>query len=119
MRLFDDFERTYYGPADPSEPFYEFLNRIHDPRAEQARALCNQWFRDYANDATEDELARFLGNFCGRDNRNHYAAWFELLTHQILVRIRLRYIVRLELSLIWAEVLDGPAAGRRQLDVNS
>ena len=100
MRLFDDFERTYYGPADPGEPFYKFLNRFDDPRAEQARALCNQWFPDYEHDAPEDEIARFLGNFCGKDDGNHYAAWFELLTHQILVRIGFDVTVepKLELS---------------------
>ena len=99
-RLFNDFERTYYGPADPSEPFYEFLNRLDDPRAEQARALCNQWFPNYENDAPEEELARFLGNFCGKDDGNHYGAWFELLTHQILVRIGFDVTVepKLELS---------------------
>ena len=100
IRLFDDFKRTYYGPADPGEPSYEFLNRFDDPRAEQARALCNQWFQDYANDAPEDELARFLGNFCGKDDGNHYAAWFELMTHQILAKIGFDVTVepKLELS---------------------
>ncbi len=100
MRLFDDFERTYYGPADRGEPFYEFLNRFDDPRAEQARGLCNQWFLDYANDTPEGELTRFLGDFCGEDDGNHYAAWFELLTHQVLVRIGFDVTVepKLELS---------------------
>ena len=100
MLLFDDFERTYCGPADPGEPFYEFLNRLDDPRAEQARVLCNQWFLDYKYDAPEDELARFLGNFCGKNDGNHYAAWFELLTHQVLVRIGFDVTVepKLELS---------------------
>ena len=100
MRLFDDFERTYYGPADTGERFYKFLDRFDDPRAEQARALCNRWFSDYANDAPEGEVARFLGNFCGKDDGHHYAAWFELLTHQILVSLGFDVTVepKLELS---------------------
>ena len=99
MRLFDDFERTYYGPAEPGEPFYEFLNRLDDPRAEQARALCNQWFSDYANNSPYDELACFLGNFCGNDYGHHYAAWFELLTHQILVSLGFDVTVEPKLKL--------------------
>ena len=86
-RLFDDFERTYYGPANPGEPFYKFLDRFADPRAARARDLCNLWFPKYVNDAPTDELPRFLGNFRGKDDGQHYAAWFELLTHQILVRL--------------------------------
>lgn len=104
MRLFDDFERTYYGPADPDEPFYKFLDRFNDPRAEQARTLCNQWFPDYECDAPEDELARFLGNFCGKDDVNHYAAWFELLMHQILVRIGFDVTVEPKLKLAGHEL---------------
>ena len=104
MLLFDDFKRTYYGPADPGEPFYKFLNRFDDPRAEQARALCNQWFLDYKYDAPEDALARFCGNFCGKNNRNHYAAWFELLTHQILVRIGFDVTVEPNLELSGREL---------------
>ena len=110
IRLFDDFERTYYGPADPGEPFYEFLNRLDDPRAEQARALCNQWFSDYANNSPEDELVRFLGNFCGNDYGHHYAAWFELLTHQILVSLGFDITVEPKLKLSGRELTPDLAA---------
>jgi len=110
MRLFDDFERTYYGPAEPGEPFYEFLNRLDDPRAEQARALCNQWFSDYANNSPYDELACFLGNFCGNDYGHHYAAWFELLTHQILVSLGFDVTVEPKLKLSGRELTPDLAA---------
>ena len=110
MRLFDDFERTYHGPADLREPFYEFLNRFDDPRAEQARALCNRWFSDYANDAPEDGLARFVGNFCGKDDRHHYAAWFELLAHQTLVSLGFDVTVEPKLELSGRELTPDFAA---------
>ena len=87
MRLFDESERTHDGPADPGESFHAYINRSVRPEAAQARDLCNLWFADYANDAPKDELGRFLQNFRSKDNNHHYAAWFELLTHQILVRL--------------------------------
>ena len=87
MRLFEEFERTHDGPADPGESFYAYINRSRRPRAEQARDLCNLWAADYANDGPEDERSRFLGDFRSKGYRQHYAAWFELLMHQILVRL--------------------------------
>lgn len=87
MRLFDDFERTFDGPSDPGESLYAVLNRCADPRAAHARELCNQWYPDYANDAPDDELRRFLGDFRTKDDKQHYAAWFELLMHQTLARL--------------------------------
>ena len=87
MRLFTEFERTHDGPADPGESFHAYINRSARSEAAQARDLCNLWFADYANDASKNELNRFVKNFRSKDYNQHYSAWFELLTHQILVRL--------------------------------
>lgn len=87
MRLFKEFERTHDGPGDPGESLYKYIYRSSRLQAAQARDLCNRWFADYENDASEDELSRFLGDFRSKGCKQHYAAWFELLTHQLLVRL--------------------------------
>ncbi len=97
MQLFGEFERTHDGPADPGESFHSYIDRSVRPEAAQARDLCNLWFADYANDASKDELSRFLGDFRSKDDNQHYAAWFELLTHQILVRLGLYVTIHPEL----------------------
>ena len=109
-RLFDEFERTDASPKLPDESFYEFLNRFADPRAEQARELCDQWFEDYARDMSEDDLNRFVADFCNRDSRQHYAAWFELLTHQTLVRLGFDVTVEPKLELFGRELKPDFAA---------
>ena len=87
MCLFKEFKRTHDGPGDPGESLYKYIYRSSRLEAAQARDLCNWWFADYANDVSEDELSRFLGDFRSKGLKQHYAAWFELLTHQLLVRL--------------------------------
>lgn len=96
--LFDDFERTFDGPADPGESLYSYVNRSARQQAAQARKLCEEWFADYTNDATAEELKRFTGDFRSKNDKQHYAAWFELLTHQIFVRFGLDMSIHPELS---------------------
>ncbi len=87
MCLFKEFERTHDGPSDPGESLYDYIDRSDRPQAKEARDLCNQWFADYAKVVSKDERSRFQGDFRSKDNRQHYAAWFELLTHQLLVKL--------------------------------
>ena len=56
-------------------------------QAAEARLLCKRWFAQYAKSTRPDELKRFVGDFRSKSNKQHYAAWFELLIHQILVRL--------------------------------
>ena len=98
MCLFREFERTHGGPADPGESFYKYIDRSARLQAAQARDLCNRWFADYANDASVDELSRFLRDFCSKGYRQHYAAWFELLAHQLLVRLGFSVTVHPDLA---------------------
>ena len=87
MRLFDDCERTHDGPADMVESLYAYINRSARLQAAEARMLCERWFAQYAKSALPDELNRFVGDFRSKSNKQHYAAWFELLIYQILVRL--------------------------------
>ena len=87
MCLFKEFERTHDGPGNPGESLYDYIDRSARPQATEARDLCNQWFADYAKVVSKDERSRFQGDFRSKDNRQHYAAWFELLTHQLFVKL--------------------------------
>ena len=101
MHLFDDFERVDEGPGKIGESLYKYLNRSARPRATQGRELCERWFGDYEKSASAEELKRFVGAFCSRAAKQHYAAWFELLIHQIL--IRLGYLVKIHPDLAGSE----------------
>lgn len=88
MRLFDKYERTDDSPIAPGETFPSILNRSSAPHFVEARKLIEQWFRDYAQDATEREAKRFRGEFESKNSSKHLGAVFELLVHQILVRLK-------------------------------
>lgn len=88
IRLFDDFERTHLGPASVGESHYEYLNRSCRTEAVQARELSERWFEEYSRDAPECDVENLRSRFRNKRYKQHYAAWFELLTHQILVRLR-------------------------------
>ena len=86
-RLFDDIQRTHHGIIDLHEHYFPYLNRSARSKANQARKLCEEWFDCYKQDASESEINEFRKRF--RDDRyeQHYSAWFELLVHQVLVRL--------------------------------
>ena len=87
MRLFDDGERTYEGRIDEGESFRSFLNRSAHPLASKLRDRCNDWLKDYSSDASEDDLKDFLARFSSNRNEQFSAASFELIMHQMLVRL--------------------------------
>ena len=88
MCLFDDFERTHPGRSDKlHESDFDYLNRSARPRAAEARDLCERWFADYSRDASRAHINDLHGRFRDHDLIQHHGAWFELLTHQILVRL--------------------------------
>lgn len=85
--LFDEIERTHDGIKDPHESHFSFLNRSAWDDVEQARRLCEEWFKYYKQDASDGEIAEFRRRFRDKHNILHYSTWFELLVHQILVRL--------------------------------
>lgn len=87
LRLFDDIERTHQGAGDNHEPLFRYLNRSARSEANQARKLCDEWFDRYKQDASESEINEFRTRFHEKHNILHYSTWFELLVHQLLVRL--------------------------------
>lgn len=89
--LFDDFKRIHPGRSDKlHESDFDYLNRSARPRAVEARDLCERWFSVYSRSATEDNLKDLRSRFRNRRLTQHHPAWFELLTHQVLVRLGFR-----------------------------
>ena len=88
MLLFDDCKRTHLGRSDKlHESEFDYLNRSARPEATEARDLCERWFADYSSTATDNHLKDLRSRFRDRNLTQHHPAWFELLTHQILVRL--------------------------------
>jgi len=83
MRLFDEFLRTDDSPAKGTERLYPFLNRSSWPVCDRARVLCEYWFSRYPVSDREDMFERFTSK---RDN-DHRGAYFELLIHELLLRL--------------------------------
>ena len=81
LTLFDDFERTDGRQGRRRESTFSFYNRSAWPSAENVRVTLEQWFADYPADSRPGLRARFR-----QRDENHYAAFFELLLHQILIR---------------------------------
>ena len=83
MWLFDEIAREYDGPALYAEPAFDYLNHSSRPEAEKVRRVVEGWFERYP----EPERADLCGRFRSRNNRQHYAAFFELLLHELLMRL--------------------------------
>ena len=92
--LFDKCERTHPGRSDRlHESEFDYLNRSARPRAAAARDLCERWFTDYSNDASREDIKDLRGRFRDKRLTQHHGAWFELLAHQILVRLGFEVLV--------------------------
>ena len=88
LRLFDDFKRTHPARSDRlHESEFDYLNRSARSRAQIARDLCDRWFAEYSNDAETRHINDLYGRFRDHGLIQHHGAWFELLTHQVLVRL--------------------------------
>lgn len=83
MKLFDDIEREYEGPALHAEPTFHFLNRSAQPRIGRIRQVLEGWFSRYPI----AEQAYLGTNFRSTENYNHRAAFFELFLHELFVRL--------------------------------
>ena len=83
MQLFDDFSRTDDSPSKSAERLYPFLNRSPWPVCARARALCESWFSRYPTGDQKDLYRRFTS----RRDKDHRSAYFELLLHELLIRL--------------------------------
>ncbi len=82
-------DRTFTGLVGVNESHFSFLNRSAIDRAVVAQEPCERWYDDYSKDAEKAELKRLRSSFRSSIYRQHYSAWFELLVHQILLRLGL------------------------------
>jgi hypothetical protein len=79
MMLFDEFVRTYNGKANHMEDDFSFLNRSARSAYERVRAVLEDWYESYP-DHHKGELKRRLRS-------DFSAGFFELLLHQLLLRL--------------------------------
>lgn len=85
MRLFNDGPRTRMTYKRYSESGYEFLNESSLPFVAQARERIQKWFDAFPKQSKPDWHARFTDS---RDTE-HIGAYFELLLHEMLLRLGL------------------------------
>lgn len=86
MQLFDGMIRTYEGPALYAEPAFAYLNRSASSVAETVRRTLEIWFSRYPESERTDLRARFRS----KDDQHHYSAFFELVLHELLLKMNCR-----------------------------
>jgi hypothetical protein len=86
MSLFDNMERFDLGPAFYAEPKFTYLNRSHRLGAQRIRELLDSWFSRYPEQHRIDLRGRFRSTI----DAHHLAAFFELLLHELLLRLGAR-----------------------------
>ena len=94
MELFSDFERT----AELSElrrlSLFEAFDQAPYAGAATFREMCNDWFSRFPS----SERVDLKGRFTSSDDDVHKSAWFELLLHEPLLRLRLTTVVHPEVT---------------------
>ena len=81
--LFDDMKRTDASSRHPNELFFAYLNRSADPKAVEIRGRLESWFERFPVEARDDVRGRFRQD----DDHAHRGATFELLIHELLIRL--------------------------------
>ena len=76
LKLFDEFQRTRKGRADHDSSQFEFLNTSTWKAAAYVRNRVNEWARGFPVD--KDFVTRFRSS----NNKEHNAAFFELVMFQ-------------------------------------
>ena len=85
LKLFDDMERTDKSPMRPDESQFCHLNRW--PEGEKIRIDLESFFARYPKERQSDLRGRFRGKKGSNENVHYRAAMFELLIHEVLVRL--------------------------------
>ena len=83
MTLFDDVARENGNPASHGEDSYSFLNRVASPSWAKVRAVLDEWFANYPDEAKAD----LRGRFQSRRAAQHWGAWWELYLFTLLRRL--------------------------------
>lgn len=93
IRLFDDSERSYYGPIGYSETKFEYLNRSAHEWTGNVRDTFEFWFGKFPEDKKRDLHSRI------RSGDDHMlGASLEIVTHAILEAIAIKVIVEPHLA---------------------
>src|SRR5659263_296580 len=88
MRIFDDIQRRYKGPALHGEKTFSFVNRSARPAVDAIRMVLEDWFARYPSADQPSLRRRFRDNFD--------SAFFELFIHEWLLRAGARVQVHPE-----------------------
>ena len=81
--LFEERERSYFGPRRWAEPHFTFLDRSGHPTEARVRALMNKWYMEYPETARAD----LRGRFRSKDIGQHTGALNELFLHALFRRL--------------------------------
>ncbi len=85
MSLFDDFNRTYDGPASYNEDRYHFFNRSARPASACIRETLETWFTHYPDNNKTELKARFQSE--------SDSAFYELFLHELFLKIGCEVVV--------------------------
>jgi len=94
MKLYDDFKRTDESPCGRSEPAYAFYNRCGWPMAAKVREAHELWFSRYP----EEHKGDLRGRFVSEDNVQHYSGLFELVLHELFLKLGCEIVIHPELN---------------------
>lgn len=83
MKLFDDIERTYVGPAGYAEPHFTYFNRSARTDIEAMREYLERWFRYYPDSLKKEFRSRFRSDL----SRHHYGAFTEMYCYYFLKKL--------------------------------
>ena len=81
MTIFDDIPRDDADPPHQDETAFAYLNRSGRAEAAKVRALVDDWLASYPIQHRDPLVARLRYAI----DYQHYAAFFELFVHQLLV----------------------------------
>ncbi len=82
IRLFDDIDRWEHGPRLYAQPDFFYLNTSARPGVQAIRRTLEDWFSRYPKFGRAELRSRIRS-----DNLNHRSAYFELLIHELLLKL--------------------------------
>ena len=79
MKLFDEVRRTISGPGPRSAPLFRYYNRSNRQDIARVRTVFEDWFSRYPSPHKRELRDRL--------RRSERSAFFELLLHEVLIRL--------------------------------
>jgi hypothetical protein len=102
IKLFDEIQRDYTGPASDVESTYEYLNRSARVEIDNIRRLVEDWFHHYPLSEANELYSRFRS----KDERQHKSAFFEILLHELLLKLNCQVEIHPEINTTFAKHPD-------------